>query len=270
MLSLLERNITRIHRRFVLVAPPDAGLPQVFNRVSEDAARHAGLIDRLQRLRGNVYLEDGAVHAGELSADGRHLTPEDNRSWHLLMLNEQGGVNACAWYMQHEPPVSVQQLRVKNCALGMNPLWRDQLFSAVNQEITRASGSGLRYAEVGGWAVSKDTRCTSEGLLLALGAYSLGRLFGGALGLTTATVRHSSSTILRRLGGKSLEVNGRPIPTYFDSRYGCDMELLRFDSRAPNPKYTGLIDLLKDQLAATEVVVRPGVVRVAMARDSAA
>ncbi len=259
MLSLLERNIASIHRRFVLVAPRNAELPRVLENVVEDGQRHSGLIAKLQRMRGNVYLEDGAVHAGELSADGRHLTPEDGRSWHLLMLNRQGDVNACAWYMQHDGSVSLEDLRVRNCPLATDPAWRGPLSTAIGEELARARQHGMHYAEVGGWAVSKDSRCTSEGLLLALGAYSLGRLFGGALGLTTATVRHSSSTILRRLGGGSLEANGTSLPSYFDQRYGCQMELLRFDSRSPNPKYSGLIDLLRSQLAVTEVVVRPSV-----------
>jgi hypothetical protein len=262
MLSLLERNIASIHRRFVLVAPPGTGIPGVFRNVSIDEARHASLVANLQRLRGNVYLEDGAVHAGELSSDGRHLTPEDERSWHLVMINRSGDVNACAWYLQHEPTVSMQHLRIRNCPLTADPAWSDLLATAVGEELARARRHDLHYAEVGGWAVSKDSRCTSEGLLLALGAYSLSRLLGGALGYTTATVRHSSSTILRRLGGQSLEADDISVPSYFDPRYGCQMELLRFDSRFPNPKYVGLIELLRGQLAATEVVARPGVVTV--------
>src|SRR4029434_5912216 len=106
----------------------------------------------------------------------------------------------------------------------------------------------------GGWAVAKESRCTSEGLLLALAAYSLGRLLGGALGMTTATVRHSSSTILRRIGGSQLEANGSVVPPYYDPKYKCEMELLRFDSRRPNAKFRGVIDLLRDKLANVLVV----------------
>src|SRR5207253_9806647 len=93
-----------------------------------------------------------------------------------------------------------------------------------------------------------------EGLLLALAAYSMGRRFGGALGLTTATVRHSSSAILRRLGGSSLEVDGSTVPSYFDPKYDCDMEILRFDSRRPNPRYVRLIDQLGERLCHVPVI----------------
>jgi hypothetical protein len=123
----------------------------------------------------------------------------------------------------------------------------------------RARRHGLQYAELGGWAVAREHRRTGEGLLLALAAYSLGKAFGGALGLTTATVRHASATILRRLGGASLEVDGRAVPAYYDPRYRCDMELLRFDSRQPNPKYGPIIDELKQRLATVPVIAHTDV-----------
>jgi hypothetical protein len=91
-------------------------------------------------------------------------------------------------------------------------------------------------------------------LVLALAAYSLGRIFGGALGITTATVRHSSSTILRRLGGSHLEVDGSRVPPYYDPQYKCEMELLKFDSRRPAAKYHGVIELLKEKLTRVLVI----------------
>ena len=138
--------------------------------------------------------------------------------------------------------------------MGGSSEWRDTLVGAVDAEIARAGSEKLHYAEVGGWAVSRACRCTSEGLLLALAAYSLGRRLGGVLGITTATVRHSSSTILRRLGGTSLEFDGRVVPSYFDPKYNCEMELLRFDSRRPNRKYAGLVELLRERLSNVTVV----------------
>ena len=102
--------------------------------------------------------------------------------------------------------------------------------------------------------MSKDRRCTSEGLVLALAAYGLCRMLGGAIGITTANVTHSSSSILRRLGGSHLEFDGTRMPTYFDSNYNTNIELLRFDSRRPNPKYAGLVDMLPTKLSTVSVV----------------
>jgi len=254
MLRLLERNIATIERRLVLLAPPDTNVPSTFKRHQLDPVRHRDLVKEMQGLRGGIYLADGALRRDQLSPDGRHQTAEDLRSWHLLMLNRDHRVSSCVWYLEHHAPSSIQELRVRTCPLnGDHPL-RTRLQSAVHDELSKAQKHGLRYAEVGGWAVSKHSRCSAEGLLLALGAYSLGRFFGGSLGLTTATVRHSSSTILRRLGGSHLQSGGVKVPPYFDEKYRCEMELLRFDSRQPNPKYADLIEHLKERLAQVMVI----------------
>jgi hypothetical protein len=170
------------------------------------------------------------------------------------MLDRQQKVTACVWYMEHTNTVSIDSLRARTCPLASQDEWRGRFRGAIQAELARARDLGMRYAEVGGWAVAPEHRCKSEGLLLALAAYSLGRIAGGALGLTTATVRHASSTILRRIGGSHLISDAGPVPPYFDSRYNCEMELLRFDSRRPSPKFEALIDSLKDKLAYVPVI----------------
>jgi len=254
MLKLLERNVCSIEGRLVLLAPPQTVVPRVFSSVDTDMRFHRALVREVQRMRGGIYLQDGAVQRHELSPEGLHDTPEDHKSWHLIILNRQQRVSACVWYLEHERATRMEHLRVRNCPLVQVDAWRDTLRHAVESELSRARKCRLRYAEVGGWAVAKESRCTSEGLLLALAAYSLGRLFGGALGMTTATVRHSSSTILRRIGGSHLKADGVVVPPYFDPKYKCEMELLRFDSRRPNAKFRGLIDLLRDKLANVLVI----------------
>lgn len=260
MLGLLERNITAIEERLVLVAPPQSGVPAVFDKQRIDQRRRRRLMNQLQRLRGKVYLADGALRVNDLSFDGRHEIAEDEAAWHLVMLNARGRVSACVWFREYENSVSLEQLRVRNCPLRTDPFWGELVTDAVESELTRARRDALRYAEIGGWAVSKESRCTSEGLLLALGAYSLARLLGGAIGVTTATVRHCSSTILRRLGGSQLEAHGTSVPSYYDPQYDCTMELLRFDSRRPNPRYAGLVELLKAQLSRVSVIAAPALV----------
>ena len=257
MRKLLERSIASVENRLVLLAPPQAVVPDHFRNVTYDQVRHRQLVRDMQRLRGSVYLAEGNLHRDQLSPDGLHQTPEDARSWHLLMTDAQGGVSSCAWYMEHENTTSIQSLRVRNSPLAHVAEWRDALMRAVESEITRARRENLRYAEVGGWAVAKERRCTSEGLMLALGAYGLCRILGGALGITTANVKHSSSSILRRLGGSYLEVNGSSIPAYFDPHYNAEIEILRFDSRKSSAKYSGLIEILRNRLSNVAVFASP-------------
>jgi hypothetical protein len=251
--NLLSRTVETVNSRLVLLSPRNASMPATFENVDYMPERHAQLMAELQQLRGSVYLKDGAVERHQLTIDGRHQTPEDEKSWHLLMVDKRGHVGACVWYMAHNPSVSMDRLRVRHCPLLENPVWRRTLVGAVESELARAKQAGMGYAEVGGWAVTEQSRCTSEGLILALAGYSLGRLLGGALGITTATVRHCSSTILRRLGGTDLQIAGSTVPSYYDPQYKCQMELLRFDSRQPSSKYNALVDMLKRKL--TEVLV---------------
>ena len=253
MLRLLERNIATVDERLVLLAPPQAVVPPHFRNVTYDYVAHRELVREMQRLRGSVYLEEGNLRNDQLTVDGLHATPEDARSWHLLMRDRGGRVSACAWYMEHDNSATINSLRVRNCPLARVGDWSDRLKEAVEAELDKARRDQLRYAEVGGWAVSKERRCTSEGLVLALAAYGLCRALGGALGITTANVKHSSSSILRRLGGAYLEAEGTAIPAYFDDRYNADIEILRFDSRRPAGKYAGLIDVLRHKLSNVTV-----------------
>lgn len=253
MAGSLERYIASADRRLVLLAPRHASVPGCFRNVPADTWMHDEMLDELQRLRGRVYLQDGAILPEQVSPDGRHQTPEDDRAWHLLILNGDR-VSACVWYLEHDNARSIEELRVRNCPLAEVDGWRGTLRRAIDSELSRARRHRLHYVELGGWAVAQESRHTGEGLLLALAAYSLGRAFGGALGLTTATVRHASSTILRRLGGSSLEVDGTVVPPYYDDRYHCQMELLRFDSRQPNPKYGPVIEALEHRLTTVPVV----------------
>jgi len=80
-------------------------------------------------------------------------------------------------------------------------------------------------------------------------------LWGGGLGYCTATVRHYSASILSRMGGSPLKAHGSVLPSYEDPRYGCRMELLRFDSRTPAQRFAPLINQLKSKLA-TAVAIR--------------
>jgi hypothetical protein len=136
-------------------------------------------------------------------------------------------------------------------------MWRRPLLEALDDEIARAHDNQLNYVEVGGWAVAGENRGgNAEGLVLALAGYSLGRLRGGCLGTTTATVRHCSSAILRKIGGHSLKVDDSEIPSYFDPRYRCEMEILSFDSRRPASRYANLVDRLSERLVRVLVVAR--------------
>ena len=171
-----------------------------------------------------------------------------------MTLDECQRITGCAWYLEHDNSVRPQHLRVRHCALAQMQEWAQRLWKSLEAELRRARKNYLSYAEVGGWAVSEERRATTEGLLLALAGYSLGGICGGCLGLTTATVRHCSSSILRKLGGVPLEVGGMTVPSYYDPQYNCEMEILRFDSRTPSDKYADLVHLLREKMTSIPVI----------------
>lgn len=254
MLRMIERNIQALEGEMVLLAPRQAVLSDAFGRVTFDAGQHERLLGQMQALRGSIYLREGNVTRECLTADGRHQTPEDERSWHLLMTDPRGHITSCVLYFEHEPTVTMDDLRVRHCPLVHDARWQSVLHGAVVSEIKKARKAGLAYAEVGGLAVEPERRGSSDSLMLTLGTYALARLRGGALGITTANVAYSCSSILRRLGGAALEHDGVELPPYFDPRYNTDIELLRFDSRNPTTKYAALIDRVKEKLSEVRVV----------------
>jgi hypothetical protein len=56
------------------------------------------------------------------------------------------------------------------------------------------------------------------------------------------------------MGGRSLETQGLELPAYYDPQYECEMEILRFCSSHPNPRYSIWIEEIRAQLRAAPVV----------------
>jgi hypothetical protein len=241
---------------FALLAPCDASVPDAFLCVDVDAARHDRILAQLQRLRGRVYLQDGAILPTQLAADGRHRLEVDDHSWHVVSLHPNGEVIACARYRPHDERVRLEDLGVWSSALARHRKWRPMLRQAVEGEIELARRQNVAYAEVGGWAVAEELRFTPQAVDIALSTYALAQSLGGCVGITTATVRNCSSRILRKIGGRPLEVKARQIPAYYDPQYRCDMELLRFESNAPNPKYQARLARVESRLPHIPVVCK--------------
>jgi len=208
----------------------------------------------MQRLRGRLYCEDGAIERSELSSDGRHVLASDDLSWHLLTVNDENEVLGCTRYLQHSRNTSFHQLRIGESALAECNFWGSRLRGAIEEELSVARAAGLSYVEVGGWAIDRQIRRTAECLRSVLATYAWSRLVGGAIGICTATERNGSASILGRLGGRPLEWDGAAIPPYFDPYYNCRMQILRFDSRIPHLRYEPAIDQLAVALSDVPVI----------------
>lgn len=237
----------------VLLAPAAAVVPSGFRDVAVDPSRHAALLHSLRRLRGRAYLRDGAISSAQLTADGQHVQAVDDTSWHVVSYHADGRAMACARFRVHDETTRPESLGVWSSALARST-WAGHFRAALEDEISQARGRNLVYAEVGGWAVAEEWRRTTQAATTALSTYALAENLGGCIGITMATVRNCSSRILRKLGGRSLERAGQPIPAYFDPQYGCEMEILRFDSSAPGRRYGWHVEQLAKRLRTIPVV----------------
>ncbi|MEN6604794.1 MAG: FAD-binding oxidoreductase [Bryobacteraceae bacterium] len=241
----------------LLLAPSVQKVPAGARLHRCEAEHYGHYLGELQRLRGKVYLEDGAVQSGELTADGRHQALADLESWHILAADGDGRVCGCARYLPHSNDIPFQELGVARSALARDPVWGEALREAVHAEMALARHLGVPYVEVGGWALGHELRNTTAALHIALSTYALARVLGGCIGVGTVTQRHFSSTILRRIGGGSLRAAGRELPSYYDPAYGCVMEILGFDSRFPDERYRECVAELEASFSSVPIISTP-------------
>jgi hypothetical protein len=240
--------------RFQLLAPPDLPDGGTFGRHHTSKQLYDHFLGSIQRLRGCVYLKDGAIQEPELDDDGRFCMPGDKRSWHLLLIDGSQQVIGGARYLVHPNTVGFDHLRVRHSGLAKDPAWAAKVRHAVEQQLALARAHNFSYVEIGGWVLSEEWRGTRAALEIVVASYALAHLWGGCLGSCTATARHGSSSILRRIGGSSFQFQGEQLPAYEDAQYGCQMELLRFDCRTPCQRFAQLIGQLRSKLAGASVL----------------
>jgi hypothetical protein len=250
MIHSQDRNQTQ----FAILPPTSIPVSSAFQNVTVNPQRHRDLMAEMQRFRGRIYAADGAISTGELTADGRHHVRADDHSWHVLALDAGGRVCGCLRYLEEQHARGFDDLFVRHAALARSPMlgWRFRM--AVEMEMTRARQVGIGFGEVGGWAVAEEYRGTLEPLRIVLAIVALMDLRGGSAGVVTATARHHSAAILRRIGLHPLQSDGSDLPSYYDPQYSCEMEVLRFDSRFPNPKYREWVDQLSAALRTSPVI----------------
>src|SRR4051794_31985324 len=97
----ISESLTTSLRSMVLLAPANAPVQNVFRRVSRNASLYQSFKWEMQRLRGRLYVEDGAIKTADLTSDRRHTLPVDDRSWHLLTIDQHGRVAGCTRFLQH-------------------------------------------------------------------------------------------------------------------------------------------------------------------------
>ncbi len=258
MFSILPNLLSNPSRQLALLAPAPDVFPSTFERVAVDMDAHEALMTKMQRLRGAVYLADGAIRPSELDLSGRHVMAADRHSFHLLVMSGEGRVVGCCRFYPHQPDVRFEDLAVSRSTLARDPIRGATLRTAVNRHIKSAADRGFLYVEVGGWALDASIRHSTEAVRIARLNFSLGLALGGAVGICTATQRNHSATILRRIGGRPLTLGDQEVPSYFDDQYGCEIEVMTFDSDLVPERHAPHIQELQETLHRTAVVCSQG------------
>ncbi len=208
----------------------------------------------MQRLRGRIALEEKAIERSDLDSTGRYIMPFDEKSWHILRLRDNGVVAGCARILVHPHNVLFPGLRIAASSVARHSIWGRHVKDAVEFELARARLNEMTPIEPGGWVVDEDLRGTRESFSIALSAFAWCRILGDCVGFLTATVKNGSSGILRRLGGCGLQAGGEVIPPFFEPAWGCNMELLRFDTNSLNPRFDTALGAARSRLLASLVV----------------
>jgi hypothetical protein len=231
-------------------------VPDRFEHVIDSSADHASLLAEVQRLRGQVYIKDGAIQPWQLDATGRHQDDVDRRCWHLV-LRAAGRVAGCMRVLTHAIDTTFDQMLLSRSAAARCLTWGGKLRDLVDQELGLARLQGKRPVEAGGWALAPELWGSLEAARLGFGMVGLQEALGGCRTFATATVRHRSASILKRVGGKALAGEGGKMPAYYDPAYDCLMEIVRIDSGALSDKYRSMVQELGEQLLQVPVVCGP-------------
>lgn len=242
--------------RSEILAPPELAKVHWSAGFAQDEELHGGLLNSLQKLRGSSYLADGAVGRGELAEDGRFVMPGDESSWHFVWTAGADEVIGCVRYSVYDPAkVRLEDLRIGQVLRFLNAEGGRQLRTAVESDLHAARERGSVYAELGGWAIAEQYRGTKLALETLLASYAWGGLLdGGCICSCTATVRHGSASMLRRIGGVPMSTADGALTAYWDPRYGCEMEVLRFDSRTVAPRYQRVTCELQKRLQSRPAI----------------
>ena len=180
----------------------------------------------------------------------------DEESWHLLLdQNDSDKVVGCARYLLHSNAIGFDELSISRTVLAADPVAGPSIRRMIEADIQVARRDGLGYVEVDGWAVMKKWRRSRAALDILAGSYALGELWGGCLGICTATFRHGSASIIRRFSGSTSEGQEGPFTVYYDPHYECPIELLRLSNHPAIP-YAGFVDSVKKKLLDSIPIVR--------------
>ena len=194
-----------------LLAPVGAPLAG-FQNVIHDTDQYQNLLSETQRLRGQVYLDDGAISNDDLDSQQRYVVKDDSLSWHILLRNadcQVVGVSRMRLFPHKDGPAPFDQLHAVSIIERAPESVRDSYRNILHQYVMDAYEKVPYFIECGGLALLPEARLSRGVVLLISSICAMSRFQGGGLGVAAATERNGFSSILRRSFGFVIDYHGR-------------------------------------------------------------
>lgn len=228
-----------------------------FKNVVQDKERWQQLLNEACRLRGRIYLADGAIESTDLDPNGALVLPLDHRSWHLLAVRADGAVKAAlrltmAPLSDRERAGRLVHVEESLGRTGMPLAYRLAAEKFLSEAELTWGKQRPDWFTTSGWAA--DPSAGASGVMLALATWAWTRLSSCACSLAVATERHGAIRQLVKCGASPLFPKDQP-PLYFDAAYGCHVGLVGGRVYREADSFSPKVERLAATLSESEVVV---------------
>ena len=147
-----------------ILAPTAKQIPASFAGVHIDSSWYRDCISEVQRFRGRIYLEDRAIPPDAVDASGRHISPHDVVSWHIIARAKDHivGCTRLRVWDKNAPP-DVTELQMHEMIGRMVGDSREHYISSLFMRLSRTRGGPnwqLPRWEVGRYARTCATACS--------------------------------------------------------------------------------------------------------------
>ncbi len=243
---------------FVIIEPEISEYkPDAFSMTRDSDLRYDFMFE-LFKMRGSVYLQDGAISEENLDKFGKYVSPHDKYSWQVLLLDSSkkphGGLRIRFWdfenirahFMQTHAKELIDRMDCDN-----QKVYQESIIRFLDEEMRTKF-----FGEVAGLVITDYEKNSPAALLLVAFCFAFGEFVGGFNALVSATERHYSNRIMRKIGGHRIphKETKEYLNTFFDSKYNCNMEYIVFESACPAALIQDLCKKIQEKLKTTLVL----------------
>jgi hypothetical protein len=251
---------THCNVNLTIIAPSAEKIPDCLPHYIPDEGLRRKLVDEVQRFRGRIFVQDNSLPASALDAQGRHNMPYDDEAWHLLVWDRYQnvcGAMRVGIHLQKHRPVRLEDLQISKFLAHLPTATRSLVEGAARAYLRRIR-SPSPFFEPGGWVIAENARKSTLASVLAAAVWSLGRAVGGSAGLSMATMKNNSASILKKMGGFELFSRGVPLAPFFDPYHGSQMELIGFDPSYLNPRLEATVAEIQEFINVLPIITGDG------------